>query len=139
MKNIITAIVALTMTTATQANATHFLSANCPHDCPKIMVVPGSTPATSSYLLADVKSHAEEKTAKVQFDRTMQQTLIAVNLNKYEEAIKDLSGATAYNNLMTQTLLIIENEKLNDQLEDLSTLERYENLMATILNGTVGL
>jgi hypothetical protein len=139
MKNIITAIVALAMTTATQANTTHLHGAKCPHDCPQIMVTPVSTPVKSPSLMVNAKNLAEEKTAKVQFDRTMQQTLNTINLNKYEEAIKDLAAANAYNNLMAQTLLIIENEKLNDQLEDLSALERYENLMATILNGTAGL
>lgn len=133
-----TAIVALAMTTATQANSTHIHSANCPQDCPQILVSPVSTPVKSSYLMADVKNQAEEKTAKVQYDRTMQQTLNALNITKYEEAIKDLSAANAYNNLMAQTLLIVETEKFNDKLEDLSALERYENLMATILNSTSG-
>jgi hypothetical protein len=68
----------------------------------------------------------------------MQQTLNALSINKYEEAIKDLEAANEYNNLMAQTLLIVENEKLNDQLEDLSALERYENLMTNILNSTSG-
>lgn len=131
-----TAIVALAMTTATQASTTHKHSANCPEDCSKVTVAPVSNSVKSSYLMANAKNQADEKTASVQFERNMQLTLNALSIAKHEEAIKDLEAANSYNNLMAKTLLMVQTEKLNHQLEDLAALERYENLMTNILNST---
>jgi hypothetical protein len=136
MKQTFIAISALVITTASQANTTHIHNFECPQNCPQEISAPSTTPASvgAPYKMSEVKEQAAEKTASVQFNRSMQKTLNAVSRIKFEEAIKDLEAANSFNNLMAQTLLVIGNEKLNDQLEDLAALERYEVLMATTLN-----
>jgi hypothetical protein len=132
MKTIMTALVALAFNYA--ATSKHLHNENCKVNCPESTFISAPTPVNPTYRSVLIKNASEEKTAKVQYSRTMQNAINTVNLQKHQEAIKDLAAANSYNNLMAQTLLIIEDEKLNDQLEDLEALQRYENLMVTIFS-----
>jgi hypothetical protein len=133
MKNILTALVALTVSATAIASNKH--SEKCPANCDKVHAFAASVApvAPSTMVRAHLVSEAAaENLSTLNYTLGVQSTLLKLEEEKLREALADLIAMQAYNKLMHGTLTRFTEEKKADMLEDIAAEERYEKLMATM-------
>jgi hypothetical protein len=128
MKNILTAIVAMTITFS--ATAAHAHSAKCEEKCNILTRSSASVPTESQQKIAALKNKAEEKESEMNFHKTMTGTMQLLERQKWEQAKENLIAKGAYKQMMSTMLSKIKTDKAINEMMELEANIRFEQLMA---------
>ncbi|MCU0375836.1 MAG: hypothetical protein MUF24_11050 [Chitinophagaceae bacterium] len=132
MKNIMISLVAITMQVAAFADTTGTTPQSQPKG-EKPMATVTTIGKTYEQKVAELKEAAEEKQRMLQYEKTMQQTMLLVETRKMQQAIENLEAMQRYEAVMNNTMQQLEKNKMEDQLEDAGAALRFEQLMQATL------